>query len=383
MRFLLGGLSADSGGSADGIGLLSAGSVDSPLAGGPLGYGGTVALAESPSWLAWHPELDVVYATLEGSGAVQAFRRTGDTSFARLGGPLPVGDSPRHVLPLADALIVTCAGDGRVVRVALTGDGRPGEATAWAAVASDDAAEDDATGDDTAAGVDLAAATRALREAAGEYAHLVPDVVAAIPLPTADAGRPRSSRAHQAVLLRGGLVATTDTGRDLVRLWRGGRLQQEVALPTGTGPRHAVWHPSGHLYVVMAASAEVFVLSPDRTGSWRIVTGVSLGAMPGDAAAEIAASRDGEHLYIGLRGSDTLAAVRVRGAGDRLEPFALAEAGVTWPRHHVVVRDTLLVAGQRSDEVASLTLDTRTGAPGRVRHRTTAPTPTAILPFRS
>ena len=52
--------------------------------------------------------------------------------------------------------------------------------------------------------------------------------------------------------------------------------------------------------------------------------------------------------------------------------------GVDWPRHHVVVRDTLLVAGQRSDEVVSLTLDLRTGVPGRVRHRAEAPTPTCL-----
>ncbi|MFS0866067.1 lactonase family protein [Microbacterium sp. 179-B 1A2 NHS] len=386
MRFLLGGYSADSGGSADGIGLLHAGGIDSPLASGPLGYGGTVAAAESPSWLAWHPHLDVVYATLEGRGAVQAFRRTGDDSFARLGAPVPVGDAPCHVLALAEALFVSCWGDGRVVRVALDAGGRPGEATAWAAVASDGADTSD-TGDgeggDGAGGIDLAAATRALREAAGEYAHLVPDVVAPVPLPATDAAAPRPSRAHQAVLLSGGLLATMDLGRDLVRLWRGGRLAQEIALPTGTGPRHGLWHPSGHLYVVTETSAEIFVLAPDRAGAWRVLSGIALGAMPGDAAAEIAPSHEAEHLYVGLRGSDTIAAVRVRGGGDRLEPFALAEAGAAWPRHHLVARDTLLVAGQHSDEVVSLGIDGRTGAPGRVRHRTVAPTPTAILPFRA
>ena len=65
-----------------------------------------------------------------------------------------------------------------------------------------------------------------------------------------------------------------------------------------------------------------------------------------------------------MRGSNTIATVRVKGAGDALAPVALVDAGVDWPRHHVVVRDTLLVAGQRSDEVASLTLDLRTGVPG-------------------
>jgi 6-phosphogluconolactonase (cycloisomerase 2 family) len=46
-----------------------------------------------------------------------------------------------------------------------------------------------------------------------------------------------------------------------------------------------------------------------------------------------------------------------------------------------VVRDTLLAAGQRSDDVVSRTLDQRTGVPGRVRHRTAVPSPTCLLPI--
>lgn len=93
-------------------------------------------------------------------------------------------------------------------------------------------------------------------------------------------------------------------------------------------------------------------------------------------------SRDGQFLYAGLRGSNTIATLRVRGAGETVEPVALVESGVDWPRHHLVVRDTLLVAGQRSNDVVSLTLDERTGVPGRVRHRAEAPSPSCILPAR-
>jgi len=114
------------------------------------------------------------------------------------------------------------------------------------------------------------------------------------------------------------------------------------------------------------------------------VGGAPLGAgtLPGDIAAELAVSRDGETLYAGVRGSNTIATLRVGGAGETVTPVALVDSGVNWPRHHVVVRDTLLVAGQLSDEVASLTLDLRTGVPGRVRHRTAAPSPTCLLPVR-
>ena len=145
-----------------------------------------------------------------------------------------------------------------------------------------------------------------------------------------------------------------------------------------------VLHPSGHLHVVTEFSCEIFTLGAGADGRWRLLGGVPATTLraAGDSAAELARSRDGEFLYAGLRGSNTIATLRVRGAGERIEPVGLADAGVDWPRHHVVVRDTLLVAGQRSDDVVSLTLDVRTGVPGRVRSRAEAPTPTCLLPAR-
>lgn len=399
MRFWLGGYTADMGGHASGIGMLLAGAADDALAGGPLGYAGEVAAADSPSWLTAHPTQDVVYAALEHRQAVQAFRRTGETSFVPLGALVPAGEAVCHVAVSPDGrfLVASCWGDGRVVTTALDAAGRP--STPVLAPPSVDPYGPDASAAVDAGTLDLAAAARALREAAGqEFAHLIPehdrddaasDAPDAAPDASVEASVPtRPSRAHQALFLPGGLVATTDLGNDLVRLWRAGdrglRRAQQVVLPKGSGPRHMVWHPSGHLYVVTELSCELFVLAPAADGTWSLVGGTPLGAgtLPDDAAAELAMSRDGAFLYAGVRGSNTIATLRVRGAGETVEPVALADAGVDWPRHHAVVRDTLLVAGQRSDEVASLTLDLRTGVPGRVRHRTAAPSPTCILPAR-
>uniref|UniRef100_UPI0028A76E08 beta-propeller fold lactonase family protein n=1 Tax=Microbacterium sp. TaxID=51671 RepID=UPI0028A76E08 len=69
-QFWVGGYGTDMDGDAEGIGVLS---VDD--GGGPstLRHRGTAAPVASPSWLAAHPTLDVVYAALEGDGAVQAF----------------------------------------------------------------------------------------------------------------------------------------------------------------------------------------------------------------------------------------------------------------------------------------------------------------------
>ncbi|QIG38917.1 lactonase family protein [Microbacterium sp. 4R-513] len=390
MRFWLGGYTADMDGAATGIGILHAGAPDDALAGGPLGFtGNAAATGGSPSWITSHPRLDVVYAALEGAGTVQAFRRTGEASFAPLGTPVEAGEAVCHIAAAPDgsSLVASCWGDGRVVRMATDASGRP-SSPVIAPAAADPYALDAPSS--SAGDLDLAAAARALREAAGEeYAHLVPDHDRDVE-PAADEGdeASRPSHAHQAVFLPGGLVATTDMGLDIVRFWRprpsGLAHVQDVTLPKGSGPRHTVWHPSGHLYVVTELSHEIFVLAADQAGSWRIVAGTPLGTgvLPGDTAAELAPSRDGHFLYAGVRGSDTIAVVRVRGEGDALEPVALVEAGVRWPRHHLVVRDTLLVAGQLSDEVASLGIDLRTGVPGRVRHRTAAPSPTCIVAAR-
>ncbi|OYC98735.1 lactonase family protein [Microbacterium sp. Yaish 1] len=390
MRLLLGGYTADMGGEAAGLGLLHAGDPDGATADGQLSLRREVVAASSPSWIARHPRLDVVYAALEFRGEVQAYRRTGPDSWTPLGRPVAAGEAVCHVAVAPDgaSLIASCWSDGRVVRMSIDAAGIPSAPVI--APAAVDPYGPDAPAEPTADDIDLAAAARALREAAGpEFAHLVPgseETAPRHPASDQDAEAARPSRSHQARYLPGGLIVTTDMGLDLVRFWRDGprglRLVEQVALPLGSGPRHTLWHPSGHLYVLTELSREVFVLAADREGRWRMLSATGLvGALDDDTAAEIAMTPDGETIYAGVRGSNTLGVLRVRGAGDRLEQLALVDAGVHWPRHHVVVRDTVLVAGQLSSEVVSMTRDPRTGVPGRVRHRVTAPSPTCILPM--
>ncbi|MDU0345542.1 beta-propeller fold lactonase family protein [Microbacterium sp. KSW2-29] len=399
MRLWVGAYAADAG-SAEGIGILQAGEADDAGAGGPLGMVGTaVAAPGSPSWIAPHPSGEILYAALESDGVVQAYRRVSDTRLAPLGAPIDAGAAVCHVAVAPDTsfLVASCWGDGRVVRMDLDAAGRPSRPVIAAAATDpyESSAEEGtlSTGARVSGAVvpDLAAAARALREAAGEeYAHLIP---AYDDVPETDAeseeavAGARVSRAHQATFLPGGLVATTDMGLDLVRIWRtvpgGLRPVQDVVLPKGSGPRHGLWHPSGHFYVVTELSREVFVLATDREGRWHVRSGEQLlGTLETDTAAELSMGRDGSALYAGVRGSDTVGVLAVRGAGESLQLTALAETGTHWPRHHLVVDDTLLVAGQLADEIVSLPLDARTGVPGRVRHRTVSPSPTRLLARR-
>lgn len=142
MRFWVGGYTADADGPAGGIGVLRAGAVDAPLASGDLAYAGVAARADSPSWIAAHPTLDVLYAAQEAAGTVQAFVRTGDETFAPLGDAVNAGDSVCHVAvaPDGDAVIASCYGDGRVVRLPLDRRGALG-AGRIAAAAHDPSAD--------------------------------------------------------------------------------------------------------------------------------------------------------------------------------------------------------------------------------------------------
>jgi len=438
MRFWIGAQGADMGGEADGITAITAGEPDSPLAGGALADRGLAAAAPSPSWLAAHPAHDVVYAALEGAQQVAAYRRTGEATLEQFGDPVPAGDAVCHIAAAPDGsrLIASCWGDGRVVVVPLRSGGTLGTPTI-APAAIDPYSSAGAVPDWAGTGVDLGERRCEQDEIAAEIAaehgsaaaelpsgFLVPGAAdidallagvepepgpderleaaaesaalalladaqrggAAESAPAAESTGERPSRAHTAVFLPDGRVATTDLGFDLVRIWRQGPAglvpDHEIVLPFGTGPRHVVLHPSGHLHVITEFSCEVWTLAQGPDGRWRVRASVALGALAGDTAAELAAGHDRAFLYGGLRGSDTISVLRVAGEGDRLEPVALVESGIRLPRHHVLVRDALLVAGQASNEIASLPVDTRTGVPGAGRRRLETPSPQHILPAR-
>lgn len=390
-QFWVGGYGSDMGGDASGIGLLQGDEGREPTT---LAYRGVVAEAASPSWLANHPSLDVVYAALEGSGTVRAFARDGEASLSPLGGPIEVGEAVCHlaIAPSGAYLVASCYGDGRVVRIGLEAAGWLGSPTI-ADAATDPYGEDaDAPAVDVreifasfAAAAPAPEAPRSGLLLFDEALGLTDSAPAAEPAP-ADDEPARRSHAHAAAFLPDGRIATADLGFDYVRIWRptatGLVHDHRVVLPYGVGPRHLVVHPSGHLHVVTEYSGEVFTLAAGADGYWGAISAVTVapGMQEGlDFPSEISRSRDGETLYVSVRGSNTVAALRVRGSGESVEPFALVESGVDWPRHHLVHDGALLVAGQRSNEISVLDLDERTGAPRGIRHRAAAPSPTSIL----
>ena len=329
-----GSYTSDAGGQGRGIGALSAGP-DGLLR--PLGL---AVDCDSPSFLAIHPALPVVYAVHEHRGTVRAYRRDGPSGLAAFGDPWPAGAAACHtaVDPQGRFLVVACWGDGQVLLYALDRNG---------AITSRLGAE-----------------------------------------PSQDPyGTHRPSRAHASLMLADGRVMTTDLGHDLLRIWdylpgEGLRLAQELILPKDSGPRHLVQHPGGTVFVVTEYSIEVAVVHAGADGRFTLAGMVPAGVAEGtdgDAAAEITLSPDARHAYAGVRGSNRICTLEVLDGGSNLAPMADTPSGGDWPRHHLVREGWLHVAHERSNDVVTFHLDPDTGLPVGPVGRLETGSPSALV----
>ncbi|MEN8585101.1 beta-propeller fold lactonase family protein [Burkholderia sp. RS01] len=329
-----GSYTSDSGGHGAGIGAISV------APDGTLTWRGTAAKADSPSFIAVHPSLPMVYAVGETAKTVQAYRRRGEFGLEAAGEPWAAGGAACHVAvdPGGRFLIVACWGDGQVLLYGLDADG--GMTARFAAEPSAD-----------------------------PY----------------DGGRP--SRAHASLMLADGRIMTTDLGHDLLRVWHylpeaGLSLDHEVLLPKASGPRHLVQHADGTVFVVSEYSIEVFAgRAASGSGRFELVgegPATAGGALEGDSAAEIALSPAGKHVYVGVRGSNRICVLEVSTTG-QLRPVMDFPSGGDWPRHHLVRDGWLHVAHERSHDVTTFRLDPETGLPGDVHHRLVTGSPTALV----
>ncbi|MHC6594339.1 lactonase family protein [Arthrobacter sp. C152] len=334
----IGSYTPDGGGRAEGIGAVRA------LEDGSLEWLGTAAKALSPSFLAVHPTLPVVYAAAEQRKKVQAYRRVGDFGLEPFGEPQQAGEATCHVAVDPGSRFVTaaCWGDGQVLLYELDAEG--GMTGRFPVAPSVD-----------------------------PHAGLSPR-------------KPRQSRAHASLMLQDGRVMTTDLGHDTLRVWTyvpgtGLVADHEVVLPFGSGPRHLAEHPNGNVFVVSEYSVEVFVVRPEA-GTYELVfrgPATAGGSQAGDSAAEICLGRDGRFAYTGVRGSNLISVLEVAAEGTELIPVEDFDSGGNWPRHHLVRGDWLHVAHERSDNIATFAVDPVTGLPGQRLHDVGTPSPTAIV----
>jgi 6-phosphogluconolactonase (cycloisomerase 2 family) len=320
---------------------------------------GVVAPAASPSFLARHPRLPVLYAVNElDDGEVSAWAVESPLEPRPLGARPTGGAHPCHVAvhPGGGHLVVTNYTGGSVAVHPLDGAGRVGERT--------DLRAHEGSGPN-----------RDRQEGAHPHmAHFIG---------TADQMTQAGTGDHMARPGRSDDLLVTDLGCDAVFRYRldgrTGRLEQAadpVRLPPGTGPRHLAISPSGRWYVAGELAGTLTVVGPDGPDPDPVPT----SDRPGERApSEIALSADGRFAYVANRGPDTVSVFDV--SGDRPRPVAEVPTGGDWPRHFAISGDLMFVANERSHALVGFRIDAETGIPRPTGHTAEIASPACVFPI--
>ncbi|MBQ1071695.1 lactonase family protein [Micromonospora sp. C31] len=336
----IGGYTAHSGGR--GTGIVAA---RRDPASGELTPLGVVAVTPSPSFLARHPRLPVLYAVNElPDGQVSAFRVGVDGELTPLGTRATGGAEPCHlaVVPGGGHLVAANYGGGSVTVFPLDPDGVPGERS--------DLVQHEGHGPDP-------------ERQEGAHAHMVNPAPGRGPLLAVDLGTDS--------IYRYDLDAAS--GRLVPRAPR-------VRTAAGAGPRHLARHPDGRRCWV-AGELDGSVTAYELTGDGALHQRgrVEASDRPGHVQpSEIAVGPDGRHLYVANRGVGTVAVFAV--SAELPELVAEVDTGGEWPRHFARAGEHLYVADERADMVRVFRVDAATGVPVPVGEPVAVPSPTCVLP---
>jgi 6-phosphogluconolactonase len=316
-KVLIGGYTGDKG-TGSGITVLDDGQV-----------AGTVN-TDSPSWIARHPHLPVLYAVAElDEGQVHAWSLAEGVPVDRLGSGDTGGSEPAHLTvdPTGRFLITANYSGGSVSVHRLGPDGEIGDRT------------------------DLVEHTRH-----GDH--------------------PRQESAHpHMVQVSGDQILIIDLGADAIYQYTvsdEGRLELEdvIQAPARSGPRHAL-HVGDRFYVTAELSGEVLVY--DRGGQL-VQTMPASRAEGHNQPSEL--TSNGRYLYVANRGPDTISVFALD--TDQVRYVTEVATG-SWPRHIALAGDDLYVANERSHEVMRMRIDPATGIPA-LAQTIEVPSPTCILP---
>jgi 6-phosphogluconolactonase len=335
----VGSYTGESGGEGDGITLLRR-----DPATGDLTRAGLAARTPSPSFLARHPTLPVLYAVNElGLGTVTAFAVAPDGSLTTLAVRPTGGGHPCHLAVTPDGrhVVVANYSSGSVCVLPIGADGRPGDRT--------DLLDLDGQGPDP-------------ERQKGAHAHMVlPDET--------------------------GHVLIADLGSD--RVWQvridplSGRLTglaAAIEAAPGTGPRHLRRTPDGALLLAGELTPELSWYRPGARGLERrgaTAAGTTTGL---SYPSELAVGRDGRYVYLANRGPDTVAVFAWD--GDAATLVGEVPTGGVWPRHIALFGDHLYVANERSHSVTVLRVDPESGLPTRQGVPIGEPSPTCCLRWK-
>lgn len=299
---IVGGYTAELGGSATGVAALEP-------AGDSFTLAGEVPLL-SPTYLARHPHRPLVYATSESRpGWIHTLQFGSDG--LRLLQSLPAGDSgPAHVAVTADesSVVVANYGGGSVSTFRILPYG--------------------------------------LLEGPLDVARLRGT--------GPDPERQEQPHPHQ-VVPDGDRVLVPDLGTDLIRTFTiddAGALTElePFTAPPGSGPRHAV--VTGDLLVVALELSGQLLLARRSGAGWVQTDVVKSSAVPGSPHVQPSAIRVGGDLaYIANRGVGTVGVFAIDREAGTAAMTAEIPCGGTWPRDLVLSPGRIWVANQEDDVI--------------------------------
>jgi 6-phosphogluconolactonase len=307
---------------------------------GALTQGSVAAAIQSPSWLAFHPNKQYLYAVNEisnfngsTSGSVTAFAvdpATGNLTLLNVVSSQGGGPAYASVDPQGQFVFVANYGGGNVAVLPILADGSLGNATSFNSV------------------VAPVGPTKATNAPPGSFAisgHDAPHAHLIVP----DAA--------------GQFVLSTDLGEDRVNIWALNRatgqptLNNFYASPPGDGPRHLAFHPNGQwVYLLHEEASTIEFLSYDGTaGSLTFVQRISslpAGFTGTSFASEISVSANGKYVYAANRLHNSVGVFQVLSTG-RLRRLEHALTRGDYPRSFGVepFGEFLYACNQRSDQV--------------------------------
>ena len=319
---------------------------------GRLTAAGLAAATKSPSFLAWHPNGQWLYAVnevdefeAEKSGAVSAFAV--DSASGRLtllNQQSSRGRGPCHLSidGTGTKLLVANYGGGTVSVLPIGADGR------------------------------LAPASSTVQHSGAG----------------ANPKRQQAPHAHAIAAAPGNrFVLAADLGIDKLLVYRFDAERGELSphdppaatLAPGAGPRHFAFGRDGrHVYAINELSSTITAFDWDASrGSLtprESVSTLPAGHQGESYTAEIEVHPSGRFLYGSNRGHDSLAIFTVDQASGALAPAGHEPTGGSWPRHFTMTPDGqwLVAANQRSDSLVAFKIDqasgrlTRTGDAAKV-----------------
>ncbi|SDB97835.1 6-phosphogluconolactonase, cycloisomerase 2 family [Sanguibacter gelidistatuariae] len=328
----------------------------------------------SPSFVALHPDGGTVFAVAElDEGRVTAFALTGDALEERESRPTR-GVHPCHVVARERVLWVANYSSGTFTVLGLDADG--------------------AFTDEVASFGHAGSGPDASRQE-GPHAHYCLSAPNGDDAWVVDLGTDEIRRYTTDEIRRYTTAAGTDgTAGAGAAVPLDGIAAAGIAarLPAGAGPRHAVAHPSGTVFVVGELDSRVHLLRTDPTAvdAWEAYASLPacVTADPGTGSypSHIALSADGSRLYVAVRGPDVLSTFAVTADGTSITHLADTPIGGVWPRHFAVVTgdaghdgDLVVVANQNSSNLAVLRIDPVTGV-GEIADHLDLPAPACVLP---